>query len=34
MLPAIGSRDCIAGTITSGDVEDSKPAPDVLPVAL
>jgi HAD superfamily hydrolase (TIGR01509 family) len=34
MLPAIGAGDSIAGAITSGDVEDSKPAPDLLSVAL
>ena len=34
MLPAIGAGDAVRGTTTSEDVEESKPAPDLLQVAL
>lgn len=34
MLPAIGAGDAVQGTTTSEDVEQSKPAPDLLQVAL
>lgn len=34
MLPAIGAGDAVKGTTTSEDVEESKPAPDLLQVAL
>lgn len=34
MLPAIGGGDAVHGTTTSEDVEQSKPAPDLLQVAL
>ncbi len=34
MLPAIGAGDAVRGTTTSEDVEQSKPAPDLLRVAL
>lgn len=35
MLPAIGvEEDLIAGTATAGDVEDAKPAPELMEVAM
>jgi len=34
MLPAIGAGDAVTGSTTSEDVERSKPAPDLLQVAL
>ena len=34
MLPAIGAGDALTGSTTSEDVERSKPAPDLLHVAL
>jgi HAD superfamily hydrolase (TIGR01509 family) len=34
MLPAIGAGDAVAGSTTSEDVEQSKPAPDLLQVAV
>jgi HAD superfamily hydrolase (TIGR01509 family) len=34
MLPAIGAGDAVQGTTTSEDVEESKPAPDLLQAAL
>ncbi len=34
MLPAIGAGDAVGGSTTSEDVEQSKPAPDLLQVAL
>jgi HAD superfamily hydrolase (TIGR01509 family) len=34
MLPAIGAGEALAGSSTSEDVEASKPAPDLLQVAL
>jgi HAD superfamily hydrolase (TIGR01509 family) len=34
MLPAIGAGDALSGSTTSEDVERSKPAPDLLQVAL
>jgi HAD superfamily hydrolase (TIGR01509 family) len=34
MLPAIGAGDAVTGSTTSEDVEKSKPAPDLLQVAL
>ena len=34
MLPAIGAGDAVSGSTTSEDVERSKPAPDLLQVAL
>ncbi len=34
MLPAIGAGDAVAGAVTSDDVDASKPAPDLLSVAV
>jgi HAD superfamily hydrolase (TIGR01509 family) len=34
MLPAVGAEHHLAGATTSDDVEDAKPAPDVLSVAV
>jgi HAD superfamily hydrolase (TIGR01509 family) len=34
MLPAIGAGDAVSGSTTSEDVEQSKPAPDLLQAAL
>lgn len=34
MVPAIGANDVLRGAITSGDVQASKPAPDLLTKAL
>jgi HAD superfamily hydrolase (TIGR01509 family) len=34
MLPAIGAGDSVAGVTSSGDVDRSKPAPDILAVAM
>jgi HAD superfamily hydrolase (TIGR01509 family) len=34
MLPAIGAEEAVTGSTTSEDVEQSKPAPDLLQVAL
>lgn len=34
MVPAIGARDVLRGAITSGDVQASKPEPDLLTKAL
>ncbi len=34
MLPAIGADDHLAGVTTSSDVEDGKPAPDLLSAAM
>jgi HAD superfamily hydrolase (TIGR01509 family) len=34
MLPAIGAGDSVAGATTSEDVEQAKPAPDLLAVAM
>lgn len=34
MVPAIGADDVLRGAITSGDVQASKPAPDLLTKAL
>jgi HAD superfamily hydrolase (TIGR01509 family) len=34
MQPAIGAEDAVAGATTSGDVEDAKPAPDLLSTAV
>lgn len=34
MLPVIGTHDVLRGAITSGDVDASKPAPDLLTTAL
>jgi phosphoglycolate phosphatase-like HAD superfamily hydrolase len=34
MLPAIGAGDALAGATTSSDVEQGKPAPDLIAVAL
>ena len=34
MLPIIGTHDVLRGAVTSGDVDASKPAPDLLTAAL
>ena len=34
MLPAVGAGDDIAGATTSDDVDQAKPAPDLLTVAM
>lgn len=34
MVPAIDAGDAIAGAVTSGDVDDAKPAPDLLAAGL
>ena len=34
MLPAIGARDAVTGATTSADVDEGKPAPDLLTTAI